>query len=90
MFIINKNGHYFEINENINVDTNTFHNCTFFETEEAMLEAVCKQQNLEIDEVEGSTLSVVQREDGTYVMNDRCDMEEVDTTVEAFISEYEL
>lgn len=88
MFVINKNGHYFEIN--VNVDSNAFRGCTFFNTEQAMLEAVCQQQNLEIDEVEGSTLSVVQRKDGIYVVNDRCDMEEVDTTVEAFISEYEL
>lgn len=88
MFVINKNGHYFEIN--VNVDTNSFHNCTFFDSEQAMLEAVCQQQGLEMEEVEGSTLSVVQRGNSIYIVNDRCDMEEVDTTVEAFISEYVL
>lgn len=90
MFIINQFGHYFEIDSNLDVDTNAFHDCLFFDTEEAMLEKVCEQQDLEMEEVEGSTLSVVEKKGSIFVINDRCDKEEVDTSVEVFISEYQL
>lgn len=91
MFVINKNGHYFEIDPNLDIDLQAFHGCQFFETEKAMLEKVCEQQGLQMDEVEGSTFFVTEKFDSTYIIDDRCGEEEVEgESFEAFISEYEL
>jgi hypothetical protein len=90
MFIINKNGHYFEIDSNLHIDSKAFYGCQFFETEQEMLKEVCKQQDLEMDEVEGSTLYVTEQKGAIFVINDRCDKEEVEGAVETFLSEYEL
>lgn len=91
MFVINKNGHYFEIDSKLDADMKAFHGCLFFETEKAMLEKVCEQQDLEMDEVEGSTFYVTEKSDSIYIINDRCGEEEVEgESFEAFISEYEL
>lgn len=90
MYLINKNGHYFEIDSNIDVDIHAFQGCQFFETEQAMLKKVCELQGLEMDEVEGATLFVTEQQGTIFVINDRCDKEEVEGTVEGFLNEYEL
>lgn len=90
MFIINQYGHYFEIDSNLDVDTNAFTDCLFFENEQSMLEAVCEQQSLEMDEVEGSTLYVTEQQGTIFVINDRCDKEEVEGAVETYLSDYQL
>lgn len=90
MFVMNQYGHYFEFDTNLEADFKAFHGCQFFDTEEAMLQEVCKQQNLQMEEVEGSTLFVTEQQGAIFVINDRCDKDEVDTKLETFISEYQL
>lgn len=44
MFVINKNGHFFEINSNVEFTLKDFKGCRFFDDEETMLKAVCKER----------------------------------------------
>lgn len=90
MFLINEKGFFFEVDSNLDVDTNLFRGCQFFDTERDMLEAVCEQQGVEMDEVEGATLYVTEQQATIFVINDRCDKEEVEGTVESFLNDYEL
>ena len=90
MFLINEKGYFFEVDSNLDVDTNLFRGCQFFDTERDMLEAVCEQQGLEMDEIEGATLYVTEQQGTIFVINDRCDKEEVNTALEDFLSEYQL
>jgi hypothetical protein len=90
MFLINQYGHYFEVDSNLDIDQKAFHGCQFFETEKAMLEKVCQQQDLQMDEVEGATFFVTKKSGVIHIIDNRCDSEEVETEVEAFISEYQL
>lgn len=89
MFVINKEGFYFKIDSKLNPDIKAFHDCLFFETEKAMLEKVCEQQNLDMDEVEGATFFVTEKSGSIYIIDDRCGEEEIENeSFEAFVSEY--
>lgn len=91
MFVINRYGYYFEIDSSLDADLKAFHGCQFFETEKEMLEKVCEQQDLQMDEVEGATFFVTEKFNSIYIINNRCGEEEIEgESFEAFISEYEL
>lgn len=88
MFVINNNGHFFQIDQKIDADLKAFRGCRFFDTEKAMLEAVCKDNNLQMDEVEGGTFFISQQDDDLYLIDDRGFKFEIEEPVEAFINDY--
>jgi hypothetical protein len=90
MFVINKNGHFFEINSNVEFKIKDFKGCRFFDDEETMLQAVCKDQNLEMDEVAGGTFFITRSErfDKLQLVDDRGFFFDIEESVEDFINEY--
>ena len=91
MFVMNQHGHFFEINtKEIVVSNEQFHDCRFFDNEEALLRAVCSKTGCSIDEVEGSTFLITKRDRQTVVIDDRCIANGIDGPVETFVSTFLL
>jgi hypothetical protein len=89
MFVINQYGYYFEIDSSLDADLKAFHGCLFFDTEKAMLEKVCEQQDLQMDEVSGTTCLVKEKYGTVHLLPERnCEEEVEGESFEAFISEY--
>lgn len=93
MFVINQYGHFFEIKtEGLSIRPEDLKGCTLYETERAMLEAVCEQNDLQMDEVEGGTL-VVQFSPlvgCALCFEGRGMHEEIDGDVAKYVSEFVL
>lgn len=91
MFVLNKNGHYFEINtKEVVVCKERFEECRFFDDERAMLEVVCSADGLTLEEVEGSTFYITMREGRPMLIDDRCYAHAIDEPVEAFVADFAL
>lgn len=91
MFVMNEQGHFFEIDtKEIVVSPEHFHHCRFYDNEEALLRAVCRKTECSLDEVEGSTFLITKRHGQPVVINDRCFADEIDGPVETFVSKFLL
>lgn len=91
MFVMNQYGHYFEIDTNeIIVSSEQFNECNFFDNEEALLQAVCSKTGCGIDEVEGTTFVVTNKNGLPVSIDDRGVAEIIDGSVEAFVSTFML
>lgn len=91
MFVMNKCGHYFEIDTNeITVSRERFDECQFFDNEEALLQAVCSKTGCSLDEVEGSTFYITKKDGVPVVIDDRCITAGINEPVGTFVSTFFL
>jgi len=91
MFLLNANGHYFEIDTSkVQVREDRFVGCRIFEDDQAMLETVCAESNLDLDEVSSTTYYVTERHGLTVLIDDRGLPTVIDEPVEPYLSEYTL
>ena len=91
MFVMNKHGHFFEINtKEIVVSKEQFNECRFFDNEEALLREVCSKTGCSLEEVEGSTFYISMRNGQPVAIDDRCFVNEIEEPVEKFVSEFLL
>ncbi|MDP4032810.1 MAG: hypothetical protein Q8P60_08175 [Pseudorhodobacter sp.] len=91
LYVMNVNGHYFEINtQEIAVEKELLSECRFFDTEKALLEAVCSSTGCDLEEVEGSTLYITVRNSDLTMIDDRGFPHAIDCAVEDYIANFEL
>lgn len=91
MFVMNENGHYFEINtKEISVSKELLHGCRFFDDEKALLEAVCRESGCELEEVSGSTFYITMRDGQPKLIDDRGFTHSIDEPVETFVATFVL
>lgn len=91
MFVMNERGHYFEINiKEVLVSKEQFHECCFFDNEEALLQAASSKSGCSLEEVEGYTFYITMRDGQPVVINDRCFAHKIDEPVETFVSTFLL
>jgi hypothetical protein len=91
MFVMNEHCHFFEIDtKEIIVNSELFHECRFFDNEEALLQAVCSMTGCSLDEVEGSTFLITKKDGLPVVVDDRCFAGRIDGAVETFVSTFVL
>lgn len=59
MFLLNTNGHYFEIDTaKVPVTQESFQGCRFFDDEKTLLETVCAESDLDLEDIEGARPSM--------------------------------
>ncbi len=91
LYLMNKHGHYFKLNLTaLEVDKDRLHGCTFYESEAALLEAVCRLTGCDLDEVSGSTSYVALRNGEPTIFDARGIGEAIEGPVEDCIVEYEV
>ncbi|EKF7416887.1 TPA: hypothetical protein MXR76_004027 [Pseudomonas aeruginosa] len=91
MFVLNPNGHYFEVDiQAINVSRDEMPGCRFFDDEEALLQAVCAEFDLDLDEVSGSTFYVTMAKGKPVVIDDRGFATDIDEPIGAFLTHFAL
>lgn len=91
MFLLNENGHYFEIDTaKVPVSQEAFKGCRFFDDQDSMLKTVCAESDLELDEVEGTTYFITERNGQPVVIDDRGFATVIDEPVEVYLSEFAL
>lgn len=91
MFVVNRLGHFFEVNTaTMTVDKGKFDGCMFFDTEDQMVEHLCGVHNLDADEVRGYAYYLTFRDGQTLLIDDRGMAEVVEDQPEAALSEFAL
>ncbi len=91
MFLLNTNGHYFEIDTaKVPVTQESFQGCRFFDDEKTLLETVCAESDLDLEDIEGTTFYVTERDGQPVVIDDRGFATAIDEPVEAYLSEFAL
>lgn len=91
MFVMNECDHYFEIDtKEIIVSRERFNECSFFDDEKALLQAVCSKTGCSLDDVEGSTVLITKKDGQPVVVDDRGFADGIDGPVEAFVSTFVL
>lgn len=91
MFLLNENGHYFEIDTSkVSVSQDRFQNCRFFDDEKSLHETVCAESDLDLDDIAGSTFYVTFYNGKPVVVDDRGFAEGIDEPVETYLSKYVL
>ncbi|MBX8557004.1 hypothetical protein K5D56_25445 [Pseudomonas cichorii] len=89
VFVMNQHGHYFQINAaEVIISNNRFQGCTFFDNEEKLLQAVCDEMCVDLDEVEGSIFLITKKSNKTVLLDDRGLFSEIDEPVEKFVSTF--
>lgn len=91
MFVMNQNGHYFEINtKEIIVSKERFQDCRFFDDEKSLLDAVCSESGCDLDEVACSTFYITMRDGLPKWIDDRGFVHAIDEPVETFVATFVL
>jgi hypothetical protein len=91
LFLMNAHGHYFEVSvQEVTVDKALLGECMLFDSEPALLEAVCRETGCELDEVAGSTFYISLRNGAPTLIDDRGFAHDIEGPVEAFIADYVL
>lgn len=91
LFVMNVNSHYFEINiQEVAVNKEQMRECRFFDTEEALLEAVCSATGCDLEEVEGSTFYITMRNGSLTMIDDRGFAHPIDDPVEDYLADFAL
>ncbi len=91
LFLMNKHGHYFELNlKEVAVDKDRLSRCTFYDNEQALLEAVCRETGCDLDEVSGTTLYITQHNGEAALFDMRGAGQAIEGAVEDFIADFEL
>ncbi|RRV08754.1 hypothetical protein EGJ28_15895 [Stutzerimonas xanthomarina] len=91
MFVLNQNGHYFEIDtQTLSFAKDDLQNCRIFDEETALLEEVCRRDGLEVEDIAGSTFFITVKNGTPVMIDDRCITHSIDTSVEMFVSEFAL
>lgn len=89
MFVLNENGHYFEIDtQKMVVDKEQLHGCRFFDDSKALLETVCREQDCEFEEVAGSIFYITIRDGQPVMIDDRGFASSIDEPIETFVSTF--
>lgn len=89
MFVLNKNGHYFKIDTNaVVVDKAQLDECRFFADEKALLDVVCSESGLDLEEVEGTTFHITMQDDQPILIDDRGLASSIDEPVEKFVATF--
>lgn len=91
LFLMNKNGNYFEINtKEVSVDKERLYECRFFDTGKALLEAVSSADGGSVEELEGTAFYITMRDGNPVMFDDRGFPHEIEGSVESFITLFEL
>ena len=91
IFLLNPHGHYFEIDSQaFRLNRDDYQGCRFFDNEESLLQAVCADQGLCMDEVSGSTFYVTQRNGEPVIIDDRAIPTAVDAPLADYLTQFEL
>lgn len=93
MFVINPHGHFFVIRaDEVEIDPSALIDCDLFDTEQAMMEAVCRTQDLDMDEIEGMAMVIMRsRITGEPVcVEDRGAVETIEGDVAQYVRDYEM
>lgn len=89
LFPMNAHGHYFEVNvQEVTVDKALLSGCLLFDSEQALLEAVCRETGCELEEVAGGTFYITLRNGAPTLIDDRGFAHAIEGPVEAFIADY--
>ncbi len=91
MFLLNRHGHYFEVNDKeVAVDIDRLEGCRLFDNETSMLKVVCDESGLEIDDVAGHTFYITTRNGTIVLIDDRGMVSTIEEPLEAFLAGFEL
>lgn len=90
-YVLNQHGHYFAINtDEVEVSKDQLQSCRFFDDEKQLLQAVCKESQCDLEEVEGSTFYIAKRNGSPVMIDDRGFPHEIDGPVEQFLANFQL
>ncbi len=91
MFLLNRHGHYFEVNdEEVAVNIDQLEGCRLFDDETSMLKVVCDESGLDIDDVAGHTFHITTRNGTLVLIDDRGMVSTIEEPLEAFLAGFEL
>lgn len=90
LFVMNAHSHFFEVHQEVPVGKGLLRNCSLYDNEPALLEAVCRETGCELDEVAGSTFYITLRNGEPTLIDDRGFAHAIEGPVEDFIADFEL
>lgn len=91
MFVLNSNGHYFNVNtDEITMDKLQLVGCRFFDTEAAMHAVVSVESSCDIEDLAASTFYIGLSNGEPVLVDDRGFVSPIEEPVEQFLALYAL
>lgn len=91
LFIMNKNGHYFEVNtKEVSVAKERLYVCQLFDTEKALLDVVSATDGCSVEDLEGTIFFITMRNGKPTMIDDRGFPFEIEGSIERFITSFVL